>query len=213
MARCSGCSAPLPTNRLRCEYCGIRNALDLKAAQLRYSGEADYQCPECDIPLHKMKVDVGKPFELEHCQRCFGLFFDVGELERVLEVGTDNIGGVRHALIERINSDRHMAERKVRYRKCPVCREFMRRAGYAKRSGVVVDICRHHGVWLDNGELVHLLEWTKAGGRELQKEPAPDVPLEAFARTRPEKSVWRQADSSVDDVLQGLLGKVLDKLF
>jgi Zn-finger nucleic acid-binding protein len=31
----------------------------------------------------------------------------------------------------------------------------------------VIDQCKVHGVWLDGGEITHLLEWKKAGGQIL----------------------------------------------
>lgn len=37
-------------------------------------------------------------------------------------------------------------------------------------SGVIIDRCKEHGVWLDGGELGHLFEWMKAGGKLLQQE-------------------------------------------
>lgn len=33
-----------------------------------------------------------------------------------------------------------------------------------------MDRCRHHGVWLDGGELRRLLEWKKAGGQLLHEQ-------------------------------------------
>ncbi len=46
----------------------------------------------------------------------------------------------------------------------------MNRVNYATMSGVVVDQCKEHGMWLDNGELVHLMEWKKAGGQFLAEK-------------------------------------------
>ena len=45
----------------------------------------------------------------------------------------------------------------------------MQRINYRVVSGVVVDRCLRHGVWLDGGELRQLFEWKKAGGA-LNKE-------------------------------------------
>jgi len=52
----------------------------------------------------------------------------------------------------------------LRYRHCPVCDDLMNRRLYGKRSGVIVDRCRDHGLWLDAGELRQLMEWAHAGG-------------------------------------------------
>lgn len=46
----------------------------------------------------------------------------------------------------------------------------MNRKLYGKRSGVIVDSCRDHGLWLDAGKLRQLMEWSRAGGEKLDQE-------------------------------------------
>jgi len=46
----------------------------------------------------------------------------------------------------------------------------MHRVNFGAKSGVVVDRCKNHGVWLDGGELRHLFEWMKLGGKLLEQE-------------------------------------------
>ena len=70
--------------------------------------------------------------------------------------------------LKTIGQERYRREAHVKYLRCPVCRSFMKRRVYGYRSGVVVDSCQAHGVWLDGGEVAHLLEWKKAGGELLQ---------------------------------------------
>lgn len=62
--------------------------------------------------------------------------------------------------------------RRLRYYllKCPICSKMMNRVNFGAKSGVVVDVCKDHGVWLDGGELRHLAEWMKAGGKLLDQE-------------------------------------------
>ena len=40
----------------------------------------------------------------------------------------------------------------------------MNRFNFAKASGVVVDECRAHGVWLDNDELAKIAAYVSTGG-------------------------------------------------
>lgn len=47
---------------------------------------------------------------------------------------------------------------------------MMNRINFGSRSGVVIDRCKEHGVWLDAGELRQLCEWIKHGGKLLDKE-------------------------------------------
>jgi Zn-finger nucleic acid-binding protein len=44
-----------------------------------------------------------------------------------------------------------------------VCGELMVRRNFGETSGVVVDVCSPHGVWLDRGELGQLLEFCATG--------------------------------------------------
>jgi hypothetical protein len=46
----------------------------------------------------------------------------------------------------------------------------MNRVSFGPTSGVVIDQCKAHGVWLGNGELIHLMEWKRAGGQLLAEE-------------------------------------------
>ncbi len=41
---------------------------------------------------------------------------------------------------------------------------------FGARSGVIIDQCKAHGIWLDEGELKHLMEWRKAGGKLLHEK-------------------------------------------
>ena len=41
---------------------------------------------------------------------------------------------------------------KIQYRKCPSCDAPMNRSNFGKTSGVIVDSCSRHGIWLDAGE-------------------------------------------------------------
>jgi Zn-finger nucleic acid-binding protein len=38
------------------------------------------------------------------------------------------------------------------------------------KSGIVVDVCGEHGIWLDCDELSHLIAWMRAGGLEIVQE-------------------------------------------
>ncbi|HEX2882470.1 MAG TPA: hypothetical protein VHO25_23275, partial [Polyangiaceae bacterium] len=57
-----------------------------------------------------------------------------------------------------------------------VCNELMNRHNFGKLSGVIVDVCVHHGVWFDDGELAQVLSFCSSG-------QLPDVEkLERFLR-------------------------------
>ena len=183
MANCSNCSAPLPPDTIRCEYCGSRNDVDLTGIHYNttHELEAPRSCPRCTIALKTIDLELGGTFLIERCDECLGLFFDPGELEALLEASVSNVFGVNQRQLDSINN-RRAGDYGVSYVKCPVCSQIMNRVNFGARSGVIVDRCRDHGVWLDGGELRHLMEWMKAGGKLLDQQRREQREQEAAAR-------------------------------
>lgn len=58
----------------------------------------------------------------------------------------------------------------VRYRRCAACKKLMNRVNFGRVSGVVVDLCKGHGVWFDPGELQRALAFVAGGGLERMRE-------------------------------------------
>lgn len=177
MAVCKSCSAPLAANTNICQYCGVRNDVDLQnIAQCTVeTKQSERICPNCHIPLQTIDLKVNGHLYIEHCKTCFGLFFDPGEIETLLESSVSGVFNINWRLIENINQERYPADHKVKYFKCPVCQVLMNRVNFGYRSGVVVDQCTAHGIWLNSGEITHLMEWKKAGGQlwdQQQKQQA-----------------------------------------
>ncbi len=67
------------------------------------------------------------------------------------------------------------------YRPCVVCGRLTNRVNYGHASGVIVDICRDHGIWFDADELARVLAWLRAGG-DRQVIPAEDPVAEQAAK-------------------------------
>lgn len=172
MANCSNCSAPLPPDSLICEYCGSRNDVDLRGVHHYTTHECDTKrtCPRCDIPLGTIDLNIEGRFLIERCDRCLGLFFDPNELETLLDATVEKVFLIDRRRLDAITGNARPEGEAIRYLKCPVCARLMNRVNFGARSGVIVDRCRDHGVWLDGGELRRLLEWAKAGGRLLDLE-------------------------------------------
>jgi len=171
MAQCKSCAAPLPPHTGVCGYCGSRNDIDLKGIH-EFSvnrPESERICPQCGIPLKTLDLGIDGKFFIERCETCLGLFFDPGELEAILEKSVANVFVVDRKRLDNLQLERNAAPNEVVYRKCPICDHLMHRMNYGHRSGVIVDRCKSHGVWLDSGELRQLLEWRKAGGQMLHE--------------------------------------------
>jgi len=190
MAACSSCSAPLDADTNKCQYCGTRNDVDLKNKHA-YSiirSETPLSCPHCETSLQSINLDVEDVFVIERCTQCFGLFFDSGKIEALLEKSVDPVFEINHKQLDAINRERFPADKAVKYIKCPVCRSFMNRNVFGYRSGVIVDSCRKHGIWLDSGEITHLMEWKRVGGQLLHERQKlsenPSKPARRHESTR-----------------------------
>lgn len=115
----------------------------------------------------KLLAVPGLAVEIDRCGTCHGIFFDPDELETALLHATHARAEVdRDRLTQLIEEERKTDHDTVRYVPCPDCGQLMNRKAYGARSGVVVDRCKEHGVWLDGGEMAHLVKWARAGGQE-----------------------------------------------
>ena len=166
---CVDCGPSLTTKSNVCTHCGSLNDVDLRAIERSgVRGPAtDRVCPRCDQLLLTVKLHVDGQLFIERCDRCLGIFFDPGELETLLDTSVSNIGGVDFERINVLIAERDCdAVPGVSYVGCPVCGALMNRENYGRgaRSGVIIDVCKSDGVWLDGGELSNLLKWAKAGG-------------------------------------------------
>jgi Zn-finger nucleic acid-binding protein len=156
---------------MSCAYCGNRNDTDLAGVHYytTHELESERTCPRCNIKLKTIDLNVNGRFFIDRCDECLGLFFDPNELETLLEATVANVFAINRGQLDSINA-LNKSEYGVSYIKCPVCSTVMNRVNFGVKSGVIIDRCREHGVWLDGGELRHLFEWMKAGGKLLQQQ-------------------------------------------
>jgi Zn-finger nucleic acid-binding protein len=197
---CNNCGAPLPATSNVCKFCKTLNDTDLRAIP-RPGGAAqssDRQCPHCDTQLMTLNIGTTEVLHVDRCPDCLGIFFDRGELETVLDSNVQRVFEVDlQRMQELTENERQVAAQTevVRYIKCPVCRQMMNRRAYGTRSGVIVDRCRQHGIWLDAGELGQLLKWVKAGGRmyhekrEVEKKRAEEIDRKVESNIRMNRPV------------------------
>ena len=105
-----------------------------------------------------------EPFELhglhlDECAKCGGVWIDPGVFERILTSAE-----AQQDALSMLGPARGQTEPKVRYIRCPLCNQQMHRRNYATRSGVIIDFCRDHGLWLDHDELRRIVEFVRTGG-------------------------------------------------
>lgn len=228
MANCTNCGAPLSGSLLICQYCKTRQDVDLAMIH-RFTVEkpaSERICPRCHVPLQLVNLNLRKAFYIERCQRCLGLFFDPGELEALLDNTVTHVYDIDPARLNELQNVTRSSEYPVGYIDCPVCKKLMNRLNFGSRSGVIVDKCREHGVWLDGSELRQLLEWVKAGGDLYHKQKQFETAQLELEQEK-KRLQFREIDRHLDAVRGGspaepeeldlnllpLIGRLLKKMF
>lgn len=122
-------------------------------------------CPGCGSP---MDVEFRKGVEIHCCITCAGLWLDPGELESMV----DDPGPVQADVARLREGMKEVAvpSAPVRYRKCPRCAQVMQRRNYGSHSGVVVDECSRHGLYLDPGEYEAIEAFIQLGGLAIERK-------------------------------------------
>lgn len=165
--RCQFCGSRLKTMAclkcaglmfLGCEYCGHCGAKMLKAETSALEDAGD--CPRCMRKLDALKIgDIG----LQECARCAGLWSAPETFESFCADGENqaamlNFAGARSQIIGQLA--------RISYVPCPDCKQLMNRSNFARSSGVIIDLCKQHGVWFDAEELPKIIAFIRQGGLE-----------------------------------------------
>ena len=144
------------------QFCGNCGAI---AAPIDvYLDEPAGECPRCRHGLDRMAVGLTS---LRGCTKCDGLWLDARTFEAIC-AERERQSAVLAFLNGRTSRGTPMT--KVSYVPCPDCGELMNRNNFAKASGVIVDLCRDHGVWFDADELPSIIEFIEKGGMERARE-------------------------------------------
>ena len=157
LVACPSCFAAIFQGAKHCSFCG--------AQAVREAGgpRAVRPCPECRRDLRPVKVGS---VTLDECAVCGGVFVDPPSFERVCAEHEQQAVVLQAAFP--IPSAR--TPRPERYWPCPVCERLMNRQNFARLSGVIVDVCRGHGVWFNHGELHAIVAFVRAGGLDRARE-------------------------------------------
>ena len=161
---CPSCFAMMFIGSRHCPHCGAA------AAEAKASSLSTLKCPKCKSDM--LAITLGGS-AMRECGSCGGLWLEIGAFEKLC-ADREHQASVL-GLASPVNSPRTNAttgEIKVRYFPCPQCGQLMNRMNFARCSGVIVDVCRGHGMWFDRDELRAIIEFIRAGGldRSRQKE-------------------------------------------
>ncbi len=90
---------------------------------------------------------------IDRCSSCGGVWLDQGELESIIEtrVNTHSPSFVSETLKQ--GKAGLPADAQTDLIPCPKCTATLKVINYAYDSGVIINICPSHGVWLDSKEL------------------------------------------------------------
>ncbi len=185
---CLGCGgmvadrgAVLPEGEARC-VCPPPSLIPAPA----WSEPPPGPCPRCEQPLARRRYG---DLDAAECPACGGLLVGRATMDRIA-TSPDATGTVRLALPARERA----REPPARYLRCPACSNLMNRRVFGRVSGVIVDVCREHGVWFDGGELAAVLAFVEGGGLERAKQRDADERAEAERARRADQ---RRAELSV----------------
>ena len=146
---------------------------------------SDMLCPEDAVYLVGVALERANG-TVHECPDCHGVWVDRELIERLQE--TAESGPPPPSAVGLPADMRGMAPAPQRYhRPCAICGSLM---DVKACGGVVVDVCREHGVWFDPGKLEPFVVWVQMGqpqsGTHHKAEPlaaylglaAPPVPRE-----------------------------------
>lgn len=160
---CPNCMARISD---RARYC--HNCATLIAPVASAGFETDRLCPACGEASRLVSRSLGgEAITVLECGRCAGLWlgnevFEHLERRSRRQASTSEGKPLEAAQVPPTANPGAAAAR--HYRPCPLCSSLMHRRNYGRRSGVIVDTCRQHGLWFDQGELEAVITWIRGGG-------------------------------------------------
>jgi Zn-finger nucleic acid-binding protein len=149
-------------NVKKCEHCGKEINIKYDICPLCGGNQSGTylsipaECPRCKASL---KLHAVNDEEYDICPECGGMWLDRDEFylakrERDVYKKID------------IKSEYHKSPvtGPVEYIPCVRCGKLMNRSNFGRISGVIIDNCDKHGVWLDPGELEKIQHFIADGG-------------------------------------------------
>lgn len=207
---CPGCMARISDRARFCHHCGLTIR-----AEGGIGEAADRICPSCggERQLYRRVVGEGR-VALDECHACAGMWLATGVLDGLLAETRRGAPSLPLSPPSPAPLEDRREPGRALYRPCPECSKLMHRQNFGRRSGVIVDACREHGMWFDRDELDHVLAWVRGGGETVAARIATEQAREAERRARssspgpllaePPSAEWRPAADLVGALLSWL---------
>jgi Zn-finger nucleic acid-binding protein len=182
---CPNCGGAVMSDKTQCEFCGSRlktvgcsKCLGLMFLGAKFcshcgakAGEvtvipdtAASECPRCKQNLKT--IGIGSIIVRE-CTQCGGLWTAAETFETIC-ADQESQASVLGFIGSEARPNSHPPT--ISYVPCPDCKLLMNRSNFARSSGVIVDMCKQHGVWFDADELPKIIDFINKGGMARSRE-------------------------------------------
>lgn len=205
---CPSCLGSMFLGSKYCTHCGTK-ASEVTVVDDKETGV----CPRCRIGLQSLKIDN---VYIRDCRKCGGFWSGIDTFESIC-ADRESQASVLGFVKSDAHPDSHPAT--ISYVPCPDCDQLMNRSNFARSSGVIIDICKQHGVWFDADELPKIIAFIRQGGmaraREKEKIAIEDERMKLKDDKRRLDLIERRAGiAKYDDVAESSrLGKFIELLF
>ncbi len=152
--KCSHCGKDINVHYAVCPLCGGHIREDVK--------NIPPLCPRCGIPL---EIRIRDGDEYDFCTQCGGLWLDTAEFCKATR--PSDVYRKEESKTEFL---RGPLEKQTTYVPCVRCGKLMNRKNFRRISGVLIDECGRHGVWLDAGELEKIRHFIADGGLDRSQD-------------------------------------------
>lgn len=231
---CPNCAGAVASEKTKCEFCGSRlktvgcaaclGMMFLGSKFCGHCGAAAYraeildkadtgECPRCRVKLNSLQIDTVR---VRECERCGGLWSDAQTFENICS-SKEKQASVLGFSASYIHPD--AGRPAVSYVPCPDCKQLMNRSNFARSSGVIIDMCKQHGVWFDADELPKIIEFIDEGGLDRVREKEKITIQDERSRLRDEERRMttmanRSGGSGLNDgKFESGFGSILSRLF
>jgi Zn-finger nucleic acid-binding protein len=160
---CPSCFGVMFAGMDYCPCCGA------KAARVVATDAAPLKCPGCRSTMQSVAIGRTSMYE---CPSCASTWLDAETFTQLCTTREDRGAVIAFTNVNKESSvaPKPAAAASVRYVACPVCTKIMNRQNFGRRSGIVIDVCKGHGVWFEANELKAALAFIDSGGFERARQ-------------------------------------------
>lgn len=151
---CVNCEKEFSEKMRYCPFCGMENKKEII--------NNIPICPKCKCALEN---HMFRKTDLDICPKCKGVWLDSLDFNKLTserDVYDDDSIPFEY--------NRKALSTDTSYIPCPRCNALMHRQNFRRISGVLIDICKDHGAWLDYGELEQIRCFVANGGLDKSQD-------------------------------------------